>query len=371
MVYNENLSQLEFLVMKNLHFCTCLLAALLVPCLALAQSSENWTQVNLSVTDNHVIPGYISLENAAAGMATAAQSFCRSPDAAGLDVFRNGFHNSMDAWQQIQHIQFGPITYFNWNFRIHYWPDEKGTGARQLDDLIDAMNNDSLAADNFARESVGVQGFPALERLLFDDESLLAFREDNYRCQVAQAIALNISDIASGVSQRWRDEFRTTIENADERGFFESAEDATIDFLKAQIEPVRRIQQQKVEEVIGDSVARARIRRAESWRSNRSLRNLRLNVLALENLFSGNEEQAVALGAVLMPEDRTLISDAFRTLKMRLEAAPDSIEEALDAEGGYAQLQQIAAGLDDLFEAFEAGLKNTELYLGFNSLDGD
>ena len=57
---------------------------------------------------------------------------------------------------------------------------------------------------------------------------------------------------------------------ADERGFFESAEDATIDFLKAQIEPVRRIQQQKVEEVIGDSAARARIRRAESWRSNRS-----------------------------------------------------------------------------------------------------
>ncbi len=371
MGYNENRSQLESPDMKYLHSCICLLAALLTSALVLAQSNENWTQVNLSITDNHVIPGYISLENAAAEMVTAAQSFCQSPDAPGLEAFRKDFHNTMDAWQQIQHIQFGPITYFNWNFRIHYWPDEKGTGARQLDDLIDSMNVDSLGAENFARESVGVQGFPALERLLFDDESLLAFREDNYRCQVARAVAINISEIASGVSLRWRDEFRTTIENADERGFFESAEDATIDFLKAQIESVRRIQQQKVEEVIGDSAARARIRRAESWRSNRSLRNLRLNVMALENLFSGNDGQAIALGAVLMSEDRTVISEAFATLNTRLEAAPDSIEEALDAEGGYAQLQGIAQGLDDLFEAFEAGLKNTDLYLGFNSLDGD
>ena len=277
----------------------------------------------------------------------------------------------MDAWQQIQHVQFGPITYFNWNFRLHYWPDTKGTGARQLDDLIESRNETVLQSDNFARESVGVQGFPALERLLFDEESLLAFRQDGYRCQVAQTIAANINEIASGVHQRWVDEFRATIANADERGFFESAEDATIDFLNAQIEPVRLIQQQKLEQVIGESTARARTRRSESWLSERSIRNIKLNVMTLQNLFSDSSSESVQLSNVLQSEDITLINDAFLELIESLELLPDSFDEALSGEQGHAQLLQISAQLDALFEAFEAGLKNTDLYLGFNSLDGD
>ena len=211
------------------------------------ESAENWTEVNLAVTDSHVIPAYTALMQATQELEAVAQAFCRSPDAEGLAGFQDKFHSSMDAWQQVQHIQFGPITYFNWNFRIHYWPDEQGTGARQLDALVAAENQDSLGSESFARESVGVQGFPALERLLFEADSLASLQSNPYRCQVAQTIARNISEIASGVQTRWVDEFRTTVANADERGFFESAEDATIDFLKAQVEPVRRIQQQKLE----------------------------------------------------------------------------------------------------------------------------
>ena len=41
------------------------------------------------------------------------------------------------------------------------------------------------------------------------------------------------------------------------------------------------------------------------------------------------------------------------------------------ADGGHAALLQITSELDALFEALEAALKNTDLYLGFNSLDGD
>ena len=98
-----------------------------------------------------------------------------------------------------------------------------------------------LVPEAFAQQSVGVQGFPALERLLFSDDSLVALQNEPYRCQTVQAISRNLDDIASGVAQRWRDEFRTTVANADERGIFESAEDATIDYLKAVVESVRRI----------------------------------------------------------------------------------------------------------------------------------
>lgn len=333
--------------------------------------SETWTEVNLAITDNQVIPGYAAFADSAAALANVATSFCLAPDTGSLAAFRAGFHTSMDTWQQVQHIQFGPITYFNWNFRVHYWPDENGTGARQLDALIASSNVDALGSDSFARESVGVQGFPALERLLFADDSLEAMQADPFRCQVAQTIARNISEIATGVHTRWMDEFRTTVANADERGFFESAEDATIDFLKAQVEPVRRIQQQKLEEVIGESPARARVRRAESWRSARSLKNIRLNVLALETLFNGYSGQQATLSDVLYAEDVSSINSVFAELSESLAALPDDVESALAMDQGHERLAAVATQLDALFEAFEAGLKNTDLYLGFNSLDGD
>jgi uncharacterized protein len=334
------------------------------------ESAENWTEVNLAVTDSHVIPAYTALMQATQELEAVAQAFCRSPDAEGLAGFQDKFHSSMDAWQQVQHIQFGPITYFNWNFRIHYWPDEQGTGARQLDALIAAENQTILSSDNFARESVGVQGYPALERLLFEADSLALLQGNSYRCQVAQTLARNISEIAGGVQTRWVDEFRTTVANADERGFFESAEDATIDYLKAQVEPVRRIQQQKLEEVLGESAGRERVRRAESWRSNRSIRNVRLNIVALEDLFNGTDA-VVQLSSVLLPEDVITINDNFTELNASLAALPDSFAAALEAEGGRDNLEQVIVQLDSLFESMEAALKNTDLYLGFNSLDGD
>jgi len=333
------------------------------------EPTENWIEVNLAVTDAQVIPPYSAFSTSSVELSAQGALFCQAPTTQTLEAFRTAFHASMDAWQQIQHIQFGPVTYFNWNFRLQYWPDENGTGARQLDALIAGNNAEGLDSENFSRESVGVQGFPALESLLFAEDSLQQLQINPFRCQVAQTIARNISEIASGVHTRWVEEFRNTIANADERGFFESAEDATIDFLKAQVEPVRRIQQQKVEAVLGDNEARQRVRRAESWRSDRSIRNIKLNVLALEQLFNGSA--AIQLNNVFYGEDVAIINAIFEELDAVLTPLPDGFAAVLEQAEGRGQLLAVAEKLDALFEALEAGLKNTDLYLGFNSLDGD
>ena len=335
------------------------------------EPAENWTDINLAVTDDQVTPGYQRFAETAAVLKQSAAAFCSAPGAESFSAFQSEFHRSMDAWQLVQHIQFGPVTYFNWNFRLQYWPDEKGTGARQLDSLIDGKNEAILELDQFARESVGIQGFPALERLLFEDNSQQQLSDDAFRCRVAQTIAANISDMASGVHAQWINEFRTTVANADERGFFESAEDATIDFMKALVEPVRRIQQQKIEEVIGESMGRERVRRAESWRSARSVRNIRMNVIALENLFTGSADSDFQLHNVLQTDDVEVINANFDSLLEVLDEMPDALGVVLAQDDGREQIQDVADKLDALFESLEAGLKNTDLYLGFNSLDGD
>jgi predicted lipoprotein len=330
--------------------------------------STNWTDVNLAVTDAVVIPAYARFAGATAALQQNAGGFCAAVSAESLAALQQHYHDAVDAYQGVQHIQFGPITYFNWNFRLQYWPDDSGTGARQLDALIAAADAGVLQGEAFGQQSVGVQGFPALERLLFAENSLDELQAQPYRCQVVQAITRNLDEIGQGVHQRWVDEFRATVANADERGFFESAEDATIDFLKSVVESLPRLQEQKLLAVLGDEQAAARGRRAESWRSDRSVRNLRLDVAALRTMFN---DSTPALNSVLLPEDIAGINAGFDKLEQTLAAAPDSMNAALETPEGWAALKLAADDTDALFELLEAALKNTDLYLGFNSLDGD
>jgi predicted lipoprotein len=334
---------------------------------AIAQSM-NWTEVNLALTDAVIIPDYEAFAAAAAEMNLQAGNFCSAITPEAFGGLQTAFQQVMDKWQTVQHIQFGPITYFNWNYRLQYWPDENGTGARQLAALVASQDASVLNSENFARQSVGVQGLQALELLIFSETGLADLQADGYRCSLMQAITANVEEIAAGVAQRWTDEFRTTVANADERGFFESAEDATIDFLKAQVEPIRNMQQQKLEGVLGESQSDARVRRAESWRSDRSVRNLKINVASLYRFFNTGDP---ALHTVLLPEDIDGINAGFAKVEATLAALPDSMTVALETEDGYATLKQAATDLDALYELVEAALKKTDLYLGFNSLDGD
>jgi predicted lipoprotein len=333
-----------------------------------AQDAPDWTSINLAVTDAQVLPGYAQLAAAGAELVPAAAALCAAPSTATLEALQQQYHAAFDAWQGVAHLQFGPVTYFNWNYRLQYWPDNNGTGGRQLDALLAAADPALLQAANFERQSVGVQGFPALERLLFDAAALQSLQEQPYRCQLVQAIAGNLATITAGIEQRWREEFRAVVADPVGSGQFEDAQDATVDFYKALVESLRRYQQQKLEEVIGATPAQARERRAESWRSQRSLRNLKLDVAALQGLFSGSQP---ALAAALQADDVPGIEAGFAALQQQLAELPDDFAPVLQDEAGHARLQSLRASFDALYEALEAALKRTDLYLGFNSLDGD
>jgi len=331
-------------------------------------ASPDWSSINLAVTDQHAVPGYTRLAETAATLVPAAASLCAAPAADTLTALQDSYHLALDAWQGVAHLQFGPVTYFNWNYRLQFWPDDNGTGARQLDALLAAQDLTQLQAAAFERQSVGVQGFPALERLLFEDDALAQVQAQPYRCQLVEAIAANLATIAEGIAQRWSGDFRATIASPEQSGQFENAQDATVDFYKALVESVRRYQQQKLEPVLGESLQQARERRAESWRSQRSLRNLKLDVAALHHLFTAGTP---ALYSALHADDVVAVEAAFASLQQMLAPLPDDFLPLLADETGYAQLTALVTGLDTLYEALEASLKRTDLYLGFNSLDGD
>ncbi len=330
----------------------------------LITSDEAWTEINLKVTDELVIPAYESLQTASVALQEASVNFCRAPAAASLSQLQAAYLSMMDAWQAVQHIQFGPITYFNWNYRMQYWPDERGTSGRQLEALIGAADPGILNADSFSRQSVGIQGLPALERLLYADMALSDYQNNDYLCPLSEMIAENLNEISSGVHERWLEEYRDVVLQPDSGGVFEDAEDLSIEFLKALQESLSKIRDQKLLPVIGENFARVRTRNAESWRSQRSLANIKTNVRALQALFMAYTEAFYA-------DDVEAVVAAFAALNTTLAEAPDSMISTQDSEVDYTRLQTVHAQIDTLHEAFENALKQTDLYLGFNSLDGD
>lgn len=334
----------------------------------LAQSKQ-WNDINLALTDQVVLPAYERFAQATAPLVTDSVALCAGPSAEKLVKLQGDFHNAMDAWQSVQHIQFGPITYFNWNYRVQFWPDDKGAGNRQLDVLLASGNSAALEPTAFAQQSVGVQGFQALERLLFDKDSLAELQKAPFRCQLVQAISRNLGEISSNVSKRWKEEFRSTIANADKGGSqFENAEDATLDYLKAVVENVRKIAKDKLHEVTGDTQSAAKERKAESWRADRSVRNIRQNVTALAALFGQSKP---ALSSVFVTADIAPITQAFAKVQTSMAKVPDSMTAALKTPEGYAALKQLHDDLGALYEKLEAAVKHTDFNLGFNSLDGD
>jgi len=330
----------------------------------LITSDEGWTAINLKVTDELVIPAYENLQTASLDLQAASVNFCRAPVTTSLRQLQAAYIGMMDAWQAVQHIQFGPITYFNWNFRMQYWPDERGTSGRQLDAAIAAADAGILNVDSFSRQSVGIQGLPALERLLFADTALEDYQNNDYLCPLSEMIAANLNEISAGVLERWLDEYRDVVLEPDSGGVFEDAEDLSIEFLKALQESLSKIRDQKLTPVIGEDFTRIRTRNAESWRSQRSLANIKFNVLALQTLFMAYSEAFYA-------DDVEAVLAAFAALNTTLAQAPDNMLSAQDNQADYERLQVIHTQIDAVHEAFENALKATDLYLGFNSLDGD
>lgn len=347
-----------------------LFLSLLLSCGAAAQS-ENWAAINLAVVDDQLIPLYQRLAETGTALGGAGERFCDSGLAQDYRTFVAAYHKSMDAWQAIQHIEFGPITYINWYYRIQYWPDDKGTGPRQLSALLAGRDDSIFSVDNFPRQSVGVQGFPALERLLFEDNALAMLQEDAFRCRFAQVISANIAGMSVGVHQRWVEEFRATVMNPEDSGFFEDSKDLSISLMRALVQSLPRLKRQKLEPVLGENRERSRLKKAESWRAERSLRNIRINVDSLYALFNGSEGAAMPLKAVLADDKIEAVNAEFGWLKETLAVMPDGFEAVLQDQERYRQLQELSERLITLDHLLEAAVQDTELYLGFSGLDGD
>lgn len=358
-------------------------AAAPIPASADNELQPSWGDINRALLDGHVIPRYQILAQTSRTLSTGLDAFCRAPDETGLRDVRGEFVSTLDAWNGIAHIVFGPIATEQRLYRFQLWPDKRGNGQKQVLRLLAEAEPARLEPAAFTRESVAVQGLSALELLLFpaDEVEVGDFTADagaSFRCRFATAIGHNLANMADATLADWTqgdDAYRQALLQAGSGdGRFADQRAVSGALLQALSTGTQLVHQFKLLEPLGASAEAAKPRRAESWRSHRSLANVCTNLRALGHLYATGFAPRLAVSASGAQADRGLALALAAAESACLSQPPDLLDDTPNA--GQPGPREALEELRDLAGALQTrtgrGLaEELDLPLGFNSLDGD
>lgn len=330
-------------------------ALLALPVLA----APDYTKIEARVQSMHIIPNYQALAGSTGKMATAIQATCAPNASIETMLMAQGyFQTTLDDWQSIQHFRSGPVALDDRHSRLQFWPDKRSIGGRHLSRFLVKGSNAELAPEKMSTASVALQGFPALERLLFDDMPIgLELRPDEIlsRCHVAISIANNIAMISTEL----------LLESQRAHAFGTESKLAVRAMVNDLITGVEVIQRLKIQMPMGKT--KPLLKRAENWRSARSLRNIELNLKALRALTLALNDPADTTD----PESK-LIYDQFDIAIATARNLGADMGAVLRTKDGVLKLRSLALTLDDLKKLIAIYMTDRlSVNLGFNSLDGD
>ena len=330
--------------------------------------------LNLAWVDQFVLPTYERLGTTTTNLNQSAIKFCSGPNQNGLKPLKDDYHLAMDAWQMAQLVRFGPIEFLLRGNRYQVWPDKRGQVSKHLRRLLAKKNPAQLVPDKFANASVAIQGFSALENQLYAKEALKLYQDaDNgmFRCQVLKAITANLERMSKGVLADWtqgEEKHRQYIEGAaGGNDYYESDKEVGSKILNNLYTQLQLIVELKLDRPLGKSFKKARGKKAESWRSRRSLQNIQKNLDAIQSTYQVRFKPALK-GKPIQQQ----IDQAFTKVRKHGEALRISLFDAVKDESQYDLLSQYREEVNQLKRLFVGPVpKHLDLPLGFNSLDGD
>jgi len=344
------------------------------PALATSIAKDDYARFAGGLVDVVVVPAYRQHANSVRELVEAIERLCVDADASRLAAAREAFRRSMHVWQRARPIAFGPISVGSGMARVQFWPDKRGTGARQLRKALASEDAALLAPGALATKSVALGDLQALERVLFDDDALL-LKPGGYRCRLAQAIARYQAELAQSLVDAWVEQgghaelIKTAADGNDE--YFDTKE-AAREFLKCLTGTLTVIADLKLSRPMGDSIERVRPKRAESWRSGESMDNITANLQTLREFVDAEEGLAVLLSKAkhesLAEGIRERLDNSERIAKSVNAPLTEAVGDS-DQRQRLIELRAEVQGLSRFID--EVVAPELELSKGFNATDGD
>ena len=339
--------------------------ALLISVPAAAQVISPAEMLRSSVT-NYIRPQTKAFATRTAELSKAMYVLCENGDLTGAQA---AFASAATAYGHVEFLRVGPLMEANRADRILFFPDRKGIGLRQVQQLLAEADLNAATVPGLQQKSVAVQGFGALEFVLFGTgyESLTT-SDGAFRCAYGAAIAKNLEEIASEIAAGWGDPegiakrlTQPDPANTDYRTTTESLE-AVVGLVSHGIEGVRDT---RINPILAKSGGKPNPKLALFWRSNQTLPMLEANIDGLHRL--------VDLSGVVTDADLSKdVADAFVRAEAAIAAVTSPIEAAVSDPVQAAALTDLVTATQDLQRLIGEDLSATlGLSVGFSSLDGD
>ena len=327
------------------------------------KASPNYSHINEVTLEKHILPRYTDLVQKTKALRLTVNRLCKNVSSTRLFEARTTFHDALDSWQSIEHIRFGPVESISAHARLNFWPDRRNRVGKHLRQLLVRTNKKILKPSAFELGSVAVQGFPALERLLFAKTAERNFSETESiitPCRAANAMTANIVSISLKIVSLWKNK----------QFAFKKSKNGTGELFNSLASGLKGIAELKLKGPVGSATGRARPKRAENWRSSREIKNIRWNLSALNNLY---KHMANTAGSILSetPHDN-IIRQLFKRTLNDLDSLGPSMGAMLATDQGRLKVKVLAADILDLRELIITHVAEAlNLTIGFNSLDGD
>jgi hypothetical protein len=182
-----------------------------------------------------------------AALRDAIQSLCKRPQPARLAAARRAYREAAQSLAVIELVRFGPNREQSRLERLLLHPDPKGLVRRQVEAALSEADDRILSAGTLYGRSVALQGFPALELLLFGEgASGRAFKGGvaARRCGFATAIGENVASLSAAISREWSDPAgysRLMLEPFAENPIYLKPEEVTLELAQSLINGIETV----------------------------------------------------------------------------------------------------------------------------------
>lgn len=310
---------------------------------------------NIDNTNEFTKALYSNLFTTSKLLQSKAQKDCRA------SALKHEFNVNFDAWIAASIIQFGPIQKLGGSAIFSFWPDKKGFTSKKIKQLIKTQDISIYDSKKFKEVSVAGKGFMALERLIYDDNHN-SYKKNSYKCYLVKAIINDITINAQELNNDWQGTFDKELSAAKVNAgkqFLNQSEVAAA-YLTSVLSGLEFIVRYRIGRPLG-KFDKTRPKRAEAWRSSRSLRNIQISLRTLseisiklsdESLWDTKEKFAAAIRF-----SETLTNENFQNI--------DEISLRF-------QLQTLSTLVSVTHKATSIELSQyLGVVSGFNALDGD
>ncbi|SFM38386.1 imelysin family protein [Marinobacter zhejiangensis] len=320
------------------------------------------SQANEALTRLHqdIGHGYTQLSETSNALADSASAYCRAPTGENQAKLRENWREAFLSWQRVRFVDFGPIEQNSLAWQFQFWPDPKNLVASKVSFWL--HQDGELTVNTIDTAGVAVQGFPALEYLLWEptflqsDQALPAARSCDLLTAISQHIARNAQTVTAG----WYDM----------ASYYESTDDYSATTIKAAMSAVEVIRDRRLGAPMGlRGNGRRNAYQADAWRSGLSLETIRASLEGLDTLFSPG--LGMELDAAGASEIKQRLAARLTEALSNFDDLPDGMAPLLNGDG-YNSLQALYIDLELLEQVLTDDVAPTlGVIRGFNSSDGD